>query len=170
MEKSKFKIKSRGNICFALVSIFHFTNRLLYVRTQIFRWKYIYLMFKAKTVVLYSEFYTRFCYNHIPMAVSEGAVKAIKQFVVTNCSKERPSSIVNETLKSGILMLKDTSKESNLYADSKYISFVKFSLCHQKLRAWENLPYFGKQGKKTPKILRILTKTTPSHSAYQRTL
>ena len=68
----------------------------------------------------------------------------VKQFVVTNCSKERPGSIVNETLKNGILMLKDTSKELDFYADFKYINFVKFSLCHQKLRAWENLPYFGK--------------------------
>ena len=49
----------------------------------------------------------------------------IKQFVVTNCSKERLSSIVNETLKNGIFMLKDTSKESNFHADSKYISFIK---------------------------------------------
>ena len=32
-----------------------------------------------------------------------------KQFMVTNCSKERPGAIVNETLKIGILMLKDTS-------------------------------------------------------------
>ena len=46
-----------------------------------------------------------------------------KQFVVRNCSKGRPGSIVNEILKNGILMLKDTSKESNFYADSKYISF-----------------------------------------------
>ena len=59
----------------------------------------------------------------------------IKQFVVTNCSKERPGSIVNETLKNGILMLKDTSKESNFHADSRYISFIKFNLFHQKLRA-----------------------------------
>ena len=59
----------------------------------------------------------------------------IKQFVVTNCSKERPGSIVNKTLKNGILMLKDTSKESNFHAGFKYISFIKFSLRHQKLRA-----------------------------------
>ena len=67
-----------------------------------------------------------------------------KQFVVTNCTKERAGSIVNGTLKKGILMLKDTSKESNFNADSKYISFIKFSPCHQKLGAWENLPCFGK--------------------------
>ena len=67
----------------------------------------------------------------------------MKQFVVTNCSKERPGSIVNETLQNGILMLKYTSKESDFYADFKYISFIKFNLCHQKLRSWENLLYFG---------------------------
>ena len=67
----------------------------------------------------------------------------VRQFVVTSC-KEWPGSIVNETLKNGILMLKYTSKESDFHADFKYISFIKFSVCHQKLRAWENLPYFGK--------------------------
>ena len=61
--------------------------------------------------------------------------KSIKQFVVTNCSKGRPGSIVDETLKTKFLMLKDTSKELNFHADSKYLSFIKFSLCHQKLRA-----------------------------------
>ena len=60
---------------------------------------------------------------------------SIKQFVVTNCSTERPGSIVNDTLKHGILMLKYASKESDFHADFKYISFIKFSLCHQKLRA-----------------------------------
>ena len=45
----------------------------------------------------------------------------IKQFVVTNCSKKRPGSIVNESLKNGILMLKNISKESDFYADFKYI-------------------------------------------------
>ena len=59
----------------------------------------------------------------------------IKQFVVTNCSKQRPGAIANETLKIEILMLKDASKESNFHADFKYISFIKFSLCHQNLRA-----------------------------------
>ena len=52
----------------------------------------------------------------------------IKQFVVTNYSKERPGTIVNETLKNRISMLKDISKESCFYADFKYISFIKFSL------------------------------------------
>ena len=45
--------------------------------------------------------------------------QSIKQLVVTKCSKERPGSIVNETLKNGILMLIDTSKESDVYADFK---------------------------------------------------
>ena len=67
------------------------------------------------------------------------------------------------------MILKDTSKESNFYADFKYISFIKFSFTHQKLRASENLPYFGK-GETTTKSHRILTKITPSHSPYQRTL
>ena len=53
-----------------------------------------------------------------------------KQFVVTNCSKERPGSIVNETLKNGISMLKNISKESDFYVDFKYISFIEFSRCH----------------------------------------
>jgi len=48
-----------------------------------------------------------------------------KQFVITNCSKERPGSIVTKTLKNG----------SHFNADFKYISFIKFSLTHQELRA-----------------------------------
>ena len=59
----------------------------------------------------------------------------IKQFVVTNCSKERPSSIETKTLKNGILIPIATSKESHFNADFKYISFIKLSLTHQKLRA-----------------------------------
>ena len=66
-----------------------------------------------------------------------------KQFVVTKCSKERPGSIVTKTLKNGILIIIATSKESHFNADFKYIwSFIKFNLTHQKLRVWENLPYF----------------------------
>ena len=57
----------------------------------------------------------------------------IKQFVVTtNCSKERPGSIV---IKNRILVPIATSKESHFDADFKYTSFIKFSLTHQKLRA-----------------------------------
>ena len=48
----------------------------------------------------------------------------IKQFVVTNCSKERPGWIVTKTLKSGILIPIATSKESYFNADFKYISFT----------------------------------------------
>ena len=58
----------------------------------------------------------------------------IKQFVATNCS-ERPGSIVKETLKNGILMLNDTSKELDFHADFKYINYIKFNLFHQELRA-----------------------------------
>ena len=36
------------------------------------------------------------------------------------------------------------SKELHFNADFKYISFIKFRLTHQKLRAGENLPYFRK--------------------------
>jgi len=45
----------------------------------------------------------------------------VKQFVVTNCSKERLGSIVTKTLKNGILIPITTSKESNFNADFKYI-------------------------------------------------
>ena len=41
--------------------------------------------------------------------------------MVKNCSKERRDSIVNETLKNRNSMLKDISKESDFYADFKYI-------------------------------------------------
>jgi len=37
--------------------------------------------------------------------------KQIKQFLVTNSSKELPGSIVNKTLKTEILIIIDTSKE-----------------------------------------------------------
>ena len=49
------------------------------------------------------------------------------------------------------------------------MSFIKFSLCHQKLRASENFPYLGKQGGTLPKSHRISKKITPSCSAYQKT-
>ena len=70
--------------------------------------------------------------------------KKIKQFVVTNCSKEQPDSIVTETLKNGILISIVTSKESHFNADFKYINFIKISFIHRKLRSWENLPHFWK--------------------------
>ena len=54
---------------------------------------------------------------------------------VTMTYKGRPGSIVTKTLKNGILIPIATSKESHFNADFKYISFIKFSLTHQKLRA-----------------------------------
>ena len=45
----------------------------------------------------------------------------IKQFVVTNCSKERPDAIVTKTQKNEILIPIATSKESHFNADFKYI-------------------------------------------------
>ena len=59
--------------------------------------------------------------------------KTIKQFVVTNCSKERPGSIVTKTLKNRILIPIVKAKGSNF--NFKYISLIKFSLTYQKLRA-----------------------------------
>ena len=67
-------------------------------------------------------------------------------------SQQRPVSTVDKTLKNGILMLKYTSKESEFHADFKYVRFIKFSLCHQKLWAWENLPYFRNRGKHPLKV------------------
>ena len=61
--------------------------------------------------------------------------KQIKQYVVTNCGKERPSSIGTKTLKNGIFIPIATSKESHFNSNFKYISFIKFSVTHQKLRA-----------------------------------
>ena len=65
------------------------------------------------------------------------ATKAIiiKQFVVTNSSKERPGKILTETPKNRFLIPIVTSKKFNFYADFKYISFIKFSLTYRKLRA-----------------------------------
>ena len=53
---------------------------------------------------------------------------SVKQFVVTNCSKERPGSIVTKTLKNGIFMTIVTSKESHFNADFKYIYIISLSL------------------------------------------
>ena len=61
------------------------------------------------------------------------ALEAIKQFVVTKCSKERPGSIVTETLKNGKSLIPIfASKELYFYAYFKYISFIKFGLTHRK--------------------------------------
>ena len=46
-----------------------------------------------------------------------------------------PGSRVTKTLKNGILIPIATSKELHFNADFKYVSFIKFSLTHQKLRA-----------------------------------
>ena len=40
----------------------------------------------------------------------------------------------------------DTSEEVYFYADSKYVSYIKFSPTHQKLGTSANLPYFWKKG------------------------
>ena len=55
----------------------------------------------------------------------------VKQFVVTNCSKERPGSIVNETLKKRILMLREHQKNHifmlilNIQVSSNLIFVIK---------------------------------------------
>ena len=49
------------------------------------------------------------------------AQTVINKFVVTNCSKERPGSIVTETLNNGVLIPIVTSKELHFNADFKYI-------------------------------------------------
>ena len=73
----------------------------------------------------------------------------IKLFVVTNCSKERPGSIVNKTLKNGTSMLKDISKELDFYADFKYVSFIKFSLS-SKVTSLRKFALFWKIEGNTP--------------------
>ena len=77
----------------------------------------------------------------------------IKQFVVMNCSKERPGSIVTETLKNGILIPIVTSKEPHFNADFKYISFIKISYTHQKLRAWKICLILENRGKHPLKVI-----------------
>ena len=67
-----------------------------------------------------------------------------KQFVETKYSKERPGSIVTETLKNGILIPLVISKELHFNAEFKYLSFIKISNTLQKLRAWEEFPHFWK--------------------------
>ena len=79
----------------------------------------------------------------------------IKQFMVTNFSKDWPGSIVTDTLKNGILIPIVTSTESHLNADFKYISFIKFSLTHRKLRAWEII--LENRGKHPLKVIESST-------------
>ena len=40
--------------------------------------------------------------------------------------------MVNETLKNRILIPGDTSKESDIHADFRYVSSIKFIITHQK--------------------------------------
>ena len=55
-------------------------------------------------------------------------MKIVKQFVVTNCSKEQPGSTATKTLKNGILISIAISKELHFNADFKYISLIKLVL------------------------------------------
>ena len=86
-----------------------------------------------------------------------------------NCSKEQPGSIVNKTLKNGISILKDPSKESDSYADFKYIGFTNLVLLIKSYEPEKIYLILENRGE-THKSHRILTKITPSHSAYQRAL
>ena len=85
--------------------------------------------------------------------LSQGFIKVHKQFVVTNCSKERPSWVVTETLKNGILITIVASKELNFYCDFKYISFIKFSLIHQKLEPEKVCLILENRGKHPLKLI-----------------
>ena len=97
-------------------------------------------------------FVLRYIYSEIIKIILDFKqnVKLPKQFVVTNCSKERPCSIVTETLENGILISINLSKDFAYYADSKYITFIKFSVIHQKLRARENVADFRKKVEENP--------------------
>ena len=57
-------------------------------------------------------------------------MKFLKQLMVAYCSKE----LVTETLKYEFFIPIDASKESDLYSDFNYTSFIKFSLTNQKLQ------------------------------------
>ena len=61
--------------------------------------------------------------------------------------------MVTETLENGFLIPIDTSKVSEFNAEFKYITLIKFSYTHQKLRAWENLADFRKKGQRPPKVI-----------------
>ena len=84
--------------------------------------------------------------------------------MVTNCSKERPGSIVTETLKNEILIPIVTPIELNSNADFKFINFIKIDYTHQKLEARENLHNFRELRKTPPKSHTILK----SHHQIQR--
>ena len=67
-------------------------------------------------------------------------------------------------------MLKDASKESDFHADFKYISFIKFSLCHHSYEPEKICLILENRGKQLLKVIESLKKITSSHSAYQRIL
>ena len=75
------------------------------------------------------------------------------QFVVTNCSKERPSSVVTKTLKNGILIPIATSKELHFNADFRYINFIKLSLTHQSYEPEKNCLILENRGKQPLKVI-----------------
>ena len=51
-------------------------------------------------------------------------------------------------------MLRDILKESDFYADLKYVNLIIFSLTHQKLRVWEKFALFWKiEGNHPPKVI-----------------
>ena len=109
-----------------------------------FFWQTLHVRFFFSTVIVWClRFLCKIKKLEIELVASFISTE-VKQLVVTNCSKERPGSVVTKTLKKGSLIPIPTSKESHFNTDVKYISFIKFSLIHQKLRAWENLRYYRK--------------------------
>ena len=56
----------------------------------------------------------------------------------------------NRNSKKRNLILIDRSKESTYYAYSKYNKSIKFSVTHQKLRVYKNLPDFKRGGTPPP--------------------
>jgi len=65
---------------------------------------------------------------------------------------EQSSSIVTEIFKNRIMILIDTSKESDFFPDFKYLSFIKFILTLEKLQALEYLPCFQNSRKHPIKV------------------
>jgi len=79
--------------------------------------------------LVYTKLYETLLMKFVVYCMQEVSINQtcifFKQFVVTNCSKERPASIVTETVKNSVLIPIVTSKESHLNVDFKYISFIK---------------------------------------------
>ena len=73
-------------------------------------------------------------------------------------SKKRPGSIVTETLKNGILIPIDISKELNFYVAFKYKCFIKFSRTHQSYESEKIERKFG----------LIRTETISSSALFKR--